>query len=666
MLIASSFFYFKTPDSLSCQTIYKNAFDHYLPDDSSLTLFQRGKRLFYKELLWFKIKNHPEIVSLFTPLQKLKSDDSFEKKLAEASLDPIYLQRLRQTCLYVFYSIPLIYEIAGMSPPASEAIYPVELSLPPSRLRLQGEEIIHQDGEIDFLVIGSGPAGSVIAHELARQGKRVVLMESASFVKPLSTVTEFSSELIESENRRRTKTGSIIIRNGATVGGGTTVNLDLAFSPLLPQIKAKLKQWVADHALPPDFFHEPQQEWKKLETAYAWVKSKVLTRTVGSEEINANNRLLKEGCPSAKVYDLNARKPTGLSDATKITKVSATEAFIVPALKGGKEFKEPLQLISDAKATKIQLASQGVTGVQLVFSPPLQKEYVVQDLNKLHPVTGKEYTLKAKGIIVSAGTLGSAELLLRSHIPNKAIGKGIVIHPSMGIVAKFGRDIRAWEGLSASVYAPGEGGGYFFEAMAAAPNFIATIHPGTSHQVLETIKDYNRLGGFGLMLVDSVDPNNQVSLDPRSSKVDVHYHLTSSDKQRMKAGLKLATQILFQQGAQEVFIPTAEKIYEEGLFHPFTAPEQAVKAIDQLELREEANFISSAHMQGSNKLGQDPLKSVVSPHFKVWDSLRKKEIPNLYVCDSSVFPTSVGANPMQSIYTIAKLFADRLQATTPS
>ena len=34
--------------------------------------------------------------------------------------------------------------------------------------------------------------------------------------------------------------------------------------------------------------------------------------------------------------------------------------------------------------------------------------------------------------------------------------------------------------------------------------------------------------------------------------------------------------------------------------------------------------------------------------------------PNLYVMDSSMFPTSVGANPMQSLYTFARIFAERL------
>ena len=37
-----------------------------------------------------------------------------------------------------------------------------------------------------------------------------------------------------------------------------------------------------------------------------------------------------------------------------------------------------------------------------------------------------------------------------------------------------------------------------------------------------------------------------------------------------------------------------------------------------------------------------------------------REIPNLYLMDSSMFPTSVGANPMQSLYTFAKIFSERL------
>jgi hypothetical protein len=58
--------------------------------------------------------------------------------------------------------------------------------LPPTRLRYRPDrnEVTLTDGPIDYLIVGSGPAGSVLAHELRRGGKRVVLLEKGSFVVP--------------------------------------------------------------------------------------------------------------------------------------------------------------------------------------------------------------------------------------------------------------------------------------------------------------------------------------------------------------------------------------------------------------------------------------------------------------------------------------------------
>jgi choline dehydrogenase-like flavoprotein len=57
-------------------------------------------------------------------------------------------------------------------------------------------------------------------------------------------------------------------------------------------------------------------------------------------------------------------------------------------------------------------------------------------------------------------------------------------------------------------------------------------------------------------------------------------------------------------------------------------------------------------MVATDKMGASPQNSVVGQDFHVWGT------EGLYVVDGSIFPTSVGANPMQSIYTIAKIFAD--------
>jgi choline dehydrogenase-like flavoprotein len=58
-------------------------------------------------------------------------------------------------------------------------------------------------------------------------------------------------------------------------------------------------------------------------------------------------------------------------------------------------------------------------------------------------------------------------------------------------------------------------------------------------------------------------------------------------------------------------------------------------------------------------MGPSHETAVVSTRHRLWN-MHGQEIPNLYVMDSSIFPTSVGANPMQSIYTFAQIFTDHL------
>lgn len=682
--------FWKNSDIHAPKKIHNILYDLYWPD-AHLSPWQRVKRLAYREVLWYQLKKHkkvqniverivekrhniPDYVWRFIDAYQNLKDDALREKveqawwklLREASPEMRrYLCDLRQTWLYVIYSTPLAYELAGIEPPAKPVIHDVALSLPESKLCISGDNIVHQDGEVDYLIVGSGPAGSVIAHELVCCGARVVMVEAGSFVKPLSAITEFDADLMELHNERRSDTGSLIVRNGATVGGGTTVNIDLVFSPQLPAIRRKLSLWMDQGYLPAGFLHSGPGDWQPMLEAEAWVCEKLYTRKVEESEINANNRLLKEGHPRAQTYSLNARKPTG--KVGEVLKISSCEALLVPALYGGKGYKGHFSLVPDTHVEQIIFSQEeGVRyadGVVVRFRDPLNHSNVVKDPCNLKPDLTKPYVLKARHVIVCAGALGSAALLLRSSLNNPCIGRGIVVHPSMGVIGLFPQEINVHQGLSASVYAPGDDGAYFFEAMSAGPAFIAALHPGGGRDIVKTIKQYRHLGGFGLMLVDSPTSTNRVYME--GEKVQVHYQLSDLDKLTMKRALKKAITILFQQGAREVFIPTAENIYAKGVFTFFVKPEDAYKAVDRLQFADGLNFISSAHMQGSNKMGCDPYASVVSPNFKVWDVDAQKEIGNLYVCDSSVFPTSVGANPMQSTYTLAKRFVDRLLKIQP-
>ena len=115
--------------------------------------------------------------------------------------------------------------------------------------------------------------------------------------------------------------------------------------------------------------------------------------------------------------------------------------------------------------------------------------------------------------------------------------------------------------------------------------------------------------------------------------------------------------IMFRAGAKEVFLPTNEDILggnTTGQLRPLVLTEsrQADAVERNLQFIPNRSIVTSAHLQATNKLGASARDSVVSTDFKVWGT------EGLYVVDGSIFPTSIGANPMQSIYTFAKVFAD--------
>jgi choline dehydrogenase-like flavoprotein len=533
--------------------------------------------------------------------------------------------------------------------------------LPPTRLRYDRatKEIASRDGEIDYLIVGSGPAGSVLAHELRRGGKRVVLVERGSFVVPGALQTRMISSLLDS---RTSTDGAIYINNGMAVGGGSQVNVDLCFAPTRPSIEAKIENWRQEGRIGANDFTESQ-----LSTAYEWVKSSIGTRVLSEEEINGNNRVLWQGARLAglhpKLYDLNTYPP-GKSPYPVTDKRSSETQLLIDALEDG---SNPLSLIPDADVRRVLFrGSPGVgkaIGVEVRMRAPISDPGVIADPNGLGIAQGETVTIRARNVILSAGALGSPTILLRSGVPNDQIGRGVVLHVSMPILGKFDHRIDALAGTEASVYVDDNlfSDGYALESMSAEPVYAAIMSPGSPMHTFEMVKNYRNLAGFGVMLIDTSSPENRLTLDQRGEP-QIAYQLSEPDKARFRRGIAQAIRIMFLGGAKEVYLPTNEDVLRiEGQTEPhavvLTEPRQAEDVEKNLHFIPNRTILTSAHMQATNKMGSSPRNSVVARDFHVWGT------EGLYVVDGSIFPTSIGANPMQSIYTFAKIFADRMAPT---
>jgi choline dehydrogenase-like flavoprotein len=88
--------------------------------------------------------------------------------------------------------------------------------------------------------------------------------------------------------------------------------------------------------------------------------------------------------------------------------------------------------------------------------------------------------------------------------------------------------------------------------------------------------------------------------------------------------------------------------------HALDQMRMSLQAIDATNIFEQDD--DTNHLAGTARMGFDSETSVVNADCRSWD------IPNLWVCDGSVFPTTGGVNPALTIQTIALRTADRIKA----
>jgi GMC oxidoreductase len=548
-------------------------------------------------------------------------------------------------------------------------------AIPPSRLRYDpaAKRIVHQDGPIQCLVIGSGPGGATVAYECQRAGLRTVLVEKGPFVVWGSMDTRSYPRLMFEENRAATADNGIIIRSGEAMGGGSTVNIDLAFSPLEATVQARIEKWRKEGLIDGEYYTP-----ERISEAYEWVRKTIKTRELSQSELNRDNLVLWNGAKAfgidPSLYHLN-RFPQNESPSPVDDKRDAARQLVVPAMT---DAANPLSVIPDATVDEVlftQGANPVATGVQMTFTKPWKKHgNTIVDPCGLGIPPGTTVTIDAQSIVLSAGTIGTTRILLNTAnrvpaVKNPLIGKGLILHPSLPLIGQFGEEINLLEGLDSATFVAAFGvtPGFIYETMSGLPAYGALLIPGDGRQVYDALAKFNRTAGFGVMLVDTPSASNCITLDAQGDPV-LTYALSPSDRKRFQTGVAIAIRMMFLAGAEKVIIPSNENFLNQPGFDPMrgvylTSIEQADIVEQNLQFTPNRTLLTSAHLQATNKMGPSPEVGVVSTNQRVWDMSasadKPREVPNLYVMDSSMFPTSVGANPMQSLYTFAKIFSER-------
>ena len=514
--------------------------------------------------------------------------------------------------------------------------------------------------DCDILIIGSGAAGGVLAATLSElTSKSIVLVDKgAHYTSEFFNQREWDMNRLYAERgARSTVDGAIPVRGGECVGGGHDRQLCACArsgSRRLGRVEAPARThgiFVRSHSV--GLRHRGAEHALVLPE----VRARLHIERPPDSAVNDNNRVLERGCRalgiSSRRFELNMRDCIGCgycSEGCAYDRKQSTLITYVPdALSRG------VRLIHHCDIDELNFerrhGSLTATGA---------RGRVRQTVRGSQPnsAAAGEIDIRASLIIAAAGAIETPVLLQRSGHPdpNDVLGRGLVLHPGLAIIALMDSPLTNYRGISGTVYSDHfyQSHGFYYETLFGHPVYGSLVLPGIGADHFELIRQYDRIAGFGVMLIDTPARSNRVEWHAPDGTRRIFYQLTENDRARLRIAAKTGVEILFAAGAREVLCPPPSP----SVLLPTPRFRTAADAehCNALQFESYRTTLSSSHCQSTVKMGEDRSNSMINSRGE------SHYLRNLIVCDSSAFPESCGTNPMLSIMTMARYQGRRIAA----
>jgi len=454
----------------------------------------------------------------------------------------------------------------------------------------------------DFIIIGSGASGGVLAHNLHQAGAKCLLLEAGRFNRKDTfprLEADYSAQLFWGGGIEFDQTGKMAFLRARGVGGTTIVNQCL----LDRYDEVAFSDWRLVSGV--DFFTE-----EKLAPYYEKIENKLSLQSIEPKNFNRNTKIFIEGC------DKNGYGWAPLQRGQSDCKLDEGNDCI--GCLGGchRDSKQSTLVGFIQKAEK--------EGLEIMTEFIAEKIEHYQDQVKIHGTRHKEkITLTANKVILAGGAFGSTKLLLNSGFKDKlpALGTNFSSHPQFMSFGIFDEPVDAHKGAFQGVKSKDPNfrkQGFKLENVFAPPISIAMLYNRVGAQHHEFMKKYRHLACIEVAVRD--EATGEIMTD-KNGKLVVQKNLTSQDKKRRDKGLEVVRNIFGGLGAKEIF---------------------------------QSPWFFGLHLMGGCIIGTNSEKSVVNPDFQIHDH------KNLYIADSSVFPTAPGINPALTIMTLSQKLSENL------
>jgi choline dehydrogenase-like flavoprotein len=569
-----------------------------------------------------------------TQLLHAISDSSPEAKLG--------VRQLRAMTFLFFYGLP---DEHGSNPNWSAIGYPGPLSAPPSpeqapkTIGVERLEGATASLEADVCIVGSGAGGGVIAAELARAGRSVVILEMGGYrnesdFRQLELPGMF--ELYLGGGLASSEDGSIALLAGSTLGGGTVVNYMNCIRTPQP-IREEWAGMGVEGIDEPGYEEHIDAVWRRLgvnDTATS--QNRIHKRLIaGCEELGYPHR------PLTRNADTACEDPGTCgycyTGCQKGCKQSTMKTFLQDAADDGARF------VVGARAERILTSEGRASGVAATVT------------NADGTTTALE--VHAPAVVVAAGAIESPALLLRSGIGGPAAGQHLRLHPAALVGGVYEAPIEGWIGQIQSALSDRFKGcegdwGFLIEATTVAPAIVAMSLPfedGADHK--RTMAKLAHVAPFISVARDHGE--GRVVIDEHGRAVTQWSFEDPLDAGLFRRAIVELARLQRAAGAREIitFFQRPSISWREGEdFDEFLTRIEA----GSLAANDVAAF--TAHQMGSCRMGSDPAESVADGRGELHDT------PGVWIGDGSAFPTAPGVNPMISIMALAHRTAANILA----
>lgn len=482
--------------------------------------------------------------------------------------------------------------------------------------------------ECDVVVVGSGAGGGVVAAELARAGKDVIVLEKGGYWNERDFTqreVEMLDRLYDGMGLTTTTDLGLVILQGSCLGGGTVVNYTTSFHP-------------------PDTVRE---EWARAGLAHFVSDEFTAHLDAVASRLHVNrDEHLPSGRDAVLIRGLERlgwhhgvlpRNTRGCSQGEDCgycgygcrrgAKQSTLRTYLEDAARLG------ARIVVNARVERVTTSRRRATGVEAVIGAP--------------GAPACRLTVRARAIVVAAGAIHSPALLLRSGIALPALGRHLALHPATAVFAEMAEDVRPWSGTVQAHYSDqfadlDRGYGFRFETAPVHPSLAALAAPWSSREQLDGfMRRLPRLALCGILLRDR--EGGRVTVDSTGCP-RVHYRLSSYDRAHLRRAFAAAGELLEAAGAREIWMPQAVPVS----YKPSPgARERWLAAADAQGYGPNQVTLVTFHQLASCRMGVNRATSVVNPEHQVWN------VPGLYVADASTVPSASGVNPMLTIMGMA-------------